>query len=65
MLKDYVSWLVKELLGIPPEKVDKVAEEREVWASLLRLLPRNLTLDKRLDGWMEVQNVHGVASWSM
>ena len=28
----------EERLGIPPEELDEVAEEREVWASLLSLL---------------------------
>ncbi|KAK0132400.1 Craniofacial development protein 2 [Merluccius polli] len=37
--RDYVSWLAWERLGIPQEELDEVAGEREVWASLLRLLP--------------------------
>ena len=37
--RDYVSRLVWERLGIPQEELDEVAGEREVWASLLRLLP--------------------------
>ncbi|TWW74298.1 hypothetical protein D4764_14G0002990 [Takifugu flavidus] len=37
--RDYVSRLVWERLGIPPDELEKVAGEREVWASLLRLLP--------------------------
>ncbi|TWW64245.1 hypothetical protein D4764_03G0012530 [Takifugu flavidus] len=37
--RDYVSRLAWECLGIPPDKLEKVAGEREVWASLLRLLP--------------------------
>ncbi|KAK0151875.1 putative uncharacterized transposon-derived protein F52C9.6 [Merluccius polli] len=37
--RDYVSRLAWERLGIPQEEVDEVAGEREVWASLLRLLP--------------------------
>ncbi|KAK0131124.1 hypothetical protein N1851_034199 [Merluccius polli] len=32
----HTAW---ERLGIPQEQLDKVAGEREVWASLLRLLP--------------------------
>ncbi|TWW71628.1 hypothetical protein D4764_16G0001250 [Takifugu flavidus] len=36
---DYVSRLVWERLGIPPDELEEVAGEREVWASLLRLLP--------------------------
>ncbi|KAK0138211.1 putative uncharacterized transposon-derived protein F52C9.6 [Merluccius polli] len=35
----YVSRLAWERLGIPQEELDEVAGEREVWASLLRLLP--------------------------
>ncbi len=35
----YVSRLAWERLGIPPEEQEKVSREREVWASLLRLLP--------------------------
>lgn len=37
--RDYVSRLAWERLGIPPEELEKVAGEREVWVSLLRLLP--------------------------
>ncbi|KAK0154400.1 putative uncharacterized transposon-derived protein F52C9.6 [Merluccius polli] len=37
--RDYVSRLAWERLGIPQEELAAVAGEREVWASLLRLLP--------------------------
>ena len=37
--RDYVSRLAWERLGIPQEELDQVAGEREVWASLIRLLP--------------------------
>ena len=37
--RDYVSRLAWERLGVPLEELDEVAGEREVWASLLRLLP--------------------------
>ncbi|TWW54485.1 hypothetical protein D4764_0145930 [Takifugu flavidus] len=37
--RDYVSRLVWERLGIPPEELEEVAGEKEVWAFLLRLLP--------------------------
>ncbi|TWW69209.1 hypothetical protein D4764_18G0000150 [Takifugu flavidus] len=37
--RDYVSRLVWERLRIPPDELEEVAGEREVWASLLRLLP--------------------------
>ncbi len=37
--RDYVSRLDWERLGIPPEEQEEVSREREVWASLLRLLP--------------------------
>ncbi|KAK3557834.1 hypothetical protein QTP86_003172 [Hemibagrus guttatus] len=37
--RDYVFRLAWERLGIPPEELEEVAREREVWASLLRLLP--------------------------
>ncbi|KAK0156594.1 putative uncharacterized transposon-derived protein F52C9.6 [Merluccius polli] len=36
--RDYVSRLAWECLGIAQEELDEVAGEREVWASLLRLL---------------------------
>ncbi|KAK3537233.1 hypothetical protein QTP70_003994 [Hemibagrus guttatus] len=36
---DYVSRLAWERLGGPPEELEEVSGEREVWASLLRLLP--------------------------
>ncbi|TWW74365.1 R2 Retrovirus-related Pol polyprotein from type I retrotransposable element [Takifugu flavidus] len=34
-----VSRLAWERLGVPPDELEEVAGEREVWASLLRLLP--------------------------
>ncbi|TWW61317.1 hypothetical protein D4764_05G0014070 [Takifugu flavidus] len=37
--RDYVSRLAWERLGIPPDELEEVAGEREVWDSLLRLLP--------------------------
>ncbi len=37
--RDYVSRLAWERLGVPPEELEEVTREREVWASLLRLLP--------------------------
>ncbi len=37
--RDYVSRLAWERLGIPPEEQEEVSREREVWPSLLRLLP--------------------------
>ncbi len=37
--RDYVARLAWERLGIPPEELEEVSGEREVWASLLRLLP--------------------------
>uniref|UniRef100_A0A674PNH7 Reverse transcriptase domain-containing protein n=1 Tax=Takifugu rubripes TaxID=31033 RepID=A0A674PNH7_TAKRU len=37
--RDYVSRLAWERLGIPPDELEEVAGEREVWASLLRPLP--------------------------
>ncbi|KAK3565347.1 hypothetical protein QTP86_007134 [Hemibagrus guttatus] len=37
--RDYVSQLAWERLGVPPEELEEVSGEREVWASLLRLLP--------------------------
>ncbi|KAK3527104.1 hypothetical protein QTP86_010820 [Hemibagrus guttatus] len=37
--RDYVSWLAWEHPRVPPEELEEVSGEREVWASLLRLLP--------------------------
>ncbi|XP_049595828.1 leucine-rich repeat-containing protein 57 isoform X1 [Syngnathus scovelli] len=37
--RDYVSQLAWERLGIPRDELDEVAGEREVWESLLKLLP--------------------------
>ncbi|KAK3529274.1 hypothetical protein QTP70_024827, partial [Hemibagrus guttatus] len=37
--RDYVSRLAWERLGVPPDELEEVSGEREVWASLLRLLP--------------------------
>ncbi|KAK7944758.1 hypothetical protein WMY93_000486 [Mugilogobius chulae] len=52
--RDYVSRLSWERLGILPEELEEVCVDREVWASLLRLLPRDPTPDKAEEnGWME------------
>lgn len=48
--------LTWEHLGIPQKAVDKAAMGSEVWASLLRLLASQLTLDrwkKKMDGWID------------
>ncbi|KAJ0002535.1 hypothetical protein NQD34_007684 [Periophthalmus magnuspinnatus] len=37
--RDYVSRLAWERLGVPPEELEDVSGVREVWESLLRLLP--------------------------
>ena len=37
--RDYISRLAWERLGVLPEELVEVAEGREVWASLLKLLP--------------------------
>ncbi|TWW62282.1 hypothetical protein D4764_04G0009290 [Takifugu flavidus] len=37
--RNYVSRLAWERLGMPPDELEEVAGEREIWASLLRLLP--------------------------
>uniref|UniRef100_A0AAV2MQG6 ribonuclease H n=1 Tax=Knipowitschia caucasica TaxID=637954 RepID=A0AAV2MQG6_KNICA len=37
--RDYVSQLAWERLGVPPDELEEVCVDREVWASLLRLLP--------------------------
>ena len=36
---DYVTRLAWECLGVLPEELEEVSGEREVWVSLLRLLP--------------------------
>ncbi|KAK7921963.1 hypothetical protein WMY93_008865 [Mugilogobius chulae] len=52
--RDYVSRLSWERLGILPEELEEVCMDREVWASLLRLLPRDPTPDKAEEnGWMD------------
>jgi len=37
--RDYISRLAWERLGIPQNELVNVADEREVWVSLLGLLP--------------------------
>jgi len=37
--RDYVFRLAWECLGVPPEELEEVAGDRDVWASLLKLLP--------------------------
>lgn len=38
-LGDYVSQPELEHFSVPPEELEAVAREREIWTSLLRLLP--------------------------
>ena len=45
--RDCVSRLAWERLGVPREELDDVAGEREVWNSLLELLPPRPETDKR------------------
>lgn len=44
-------------LVFPPDKLEE-AREREIWASVLRLLPQQPSLDKRekMDEWMKYQD---------
>ncbi|KAI3354215.1 hypothetical protein L3Q82_018755, partial [Scortum barcoo] len=54
--RDYVSRLAWERLGIPPEELEEVSGVREVWASLLRLLPPHDPVPDQADdedGWMD------------
>ena len=37
--RDYVSRLAWERIGVPPEELEEVAGDRDVWVSLLKLLP--------------------------
>ena len=46
--RDYVSRLAWERLGVPPEELEEVAGDRDVWVSLLKLLP--LRPDPRRSG---------------
>ena len=36
----WLGHLIRERLGIPPEELEEVAGDRDVWVSLLKLLPR-------------------------
>ncbi|XP_061603617.1 uncharacterized protein LOC133465136 isoform X5 [Phyllopteryx taeniolatus] len=49
--RDYISRLAWQRLRIPPEELGEVAGEREVWASLLKLLPPRP--DPRGRKWMD------------
>jgi len=40
-----------ERLRIPQNELENVAGEREVWVSLLGLLPETRTKQMRMDGW--------------
>ncbi|KAI3369206.1 hypothetical protein L3Q82_007445 [Scortum barcoo] len=55
--RDYVSQLAWERLGVPLEELEEVSGVREVWASLLRLLPprpvariKQMKMDRWMDG---------------
>ncbi|KAI3364646.1 hypothetical protein L3Q82_011430 [Scortum barcoo] len=55
-----LSRLAWERLGVPPEELEEVSGVREVWASLLRLLPPCDPVPDQadengwMDGWMDV-----------
>ena len=56
---DYVTRLDRERLRILPDELEEVSGVREVWASLLRQLPRRPgdpapDKQKKMDGWMDV-----------
>ncbi|KAI3375665.1 hypothetical protein L3Q82_003973 [Scortum barcoo] len=53
--RDYVSRLAWERLGVPLEELEEVSGVREVWASLLRLLPPHDPVPDQAveDGWMD------------
>ena len=36
--RDYISYVDRDYLGVLPEELEDMAEVREVWASLFRLL---------------------------
>uniref|UniRef100_A0A8C4TFR3 G-protein coupled receptors family 1 profile domain-containing protein n=1 Tax=Erpetoichthys calabaricus TaxID=27687 RepID=A0A8C4TFR3_ERPCA len=54
--RDYVSRLAWERLGILPEEIEEVAGEREVWASLLKLLPPTENVG---DSWKFLEALQG------
>ena len=53
LLRDYVSRLAWERLGVPPEELEEVAGDRDIWVFLLKLLPTRP--DPRRSGryWMD------------
>jgi len=51
--RDYVSGLAWERLGVPPEELEEVAGDRDVWVSLLKLLPPRPPGEAADDGWMD------------
>jgi len=52
--KNYISLLDWGSLGIPQEELKSVSREREVWVSLLDLLPPRPNLGKAVDnGWVD------------
>ena len=52
--RDYVSQLAWERLGVPPEELEEVSGDRDVWVSLLKLLPPRPDPREAADnGWMD------------
>ena len=44
-----------ERLGVPPEELEEVARDRDVWVSLLKVLPCDpIPGEAADDGWMEI-----------
>ncbi len=53
--RNYVSRLAWERIGVPQEELEEVSREREIWASLLRLLPPPRISGRRwIDGWIYI-----------
>ena len=47
----------RERLGVPPEELEEVAGDRDVWVSLLKLLPPRTPGETVDDGWMDFFNI--------
>lgn len=53
----------KNTLEPPPEDLEEVAEEKEVWASLFRLLPHGLVPWVQENGWRMDSALYGTILW--
>lgn len=52
--RDYIFQQAWKHLWIPQDELEELAREKDIWVSLLSLLPLRPRSRKMMDGWMDV-----------